>query len=114
LKDQLYLLRPGFLNAGQGPFYCGDCVSVEGLLGFFPDLRSQVDVHYLDFPRPRAPLADLLGEENQGVPVLILANGRALQDPGLEPKSAKGQRFLADEKAIRHYLSSQYGKPAAS
>ncbi|HEV7815845.1 MAG TPA: DUF3088 family protein, partial [Janthinobacterium sp.] len=36
MKDQLFLLKPGFSDAGQGPFYCGDSVAVEGLLGFFP------------------------------------------------------------------------------
>ncbi|MBU0869008.1 MAG: DUF3088 family protein, partial [Alphaproteobacteria bacterium] len=45
MKDQLYLMQPGFINAGLGPFYCGDSVSVEGLLGFFPELREKVDVH---------------------------------------------------------------------
>src|SRR5438552_10190480 len=89
MKDQLYLLRPGFMNAGLGPLYCGDSLPVEGLLSFFPQLRSLLDVHYLEFPRPRAALVNLLGEENQGVPVLILADDREIADPDLQPKAVK-------------------------
>ena len=41
MKDTLYLLRPGFFNAGVGPLYCGDSLPVEGLLSFFPQLRER-------------------------------------------------------------------------
>lgn len=62
MKDQLYLLKPGFTNADLGLLYCGDSVAVEGMLSFFPTLRQVVDVHYLDFPRPRAALVEALGK----------------------------------------------------
>lgn len=112
MKDQLYLLRPGFMNAGVGPLYCSDSAPVEGVLSFFPQLRAQVDVHYLEFPRPRAALVSALGEENQSVPVLILAPGRNVPGNAPEPKSAQGKQFFNDEKTIRQYLSAQYGLPA--
>jgi hypothetical protein len=113
MKDQLFLLRPGFFNAGLGPLYCGDSVSVEGLLSFCPELREAVDVHYLDFARPRGPLVDALGEDRQSVPVIILADGAAMKDGGVEVQQAKGRRFIADEKLIRRYLSTQYDQPLA-
>jgi Protein of unknown function (DUF3088) len=113
MKDQLYLLRPGFHNAGIGPLYCGDSLPVEGLLSFFPKLRTLVDVHYLEFPRPRAALVTALGEAHQGVPVLILAKDRKLKDAELSPSEAQGNRFFADEKTIRRYLSTQYDLPEA-
>jgi hypothetical protein len=113
MKDQLYLLRPGFYNVGVGPLYCGDSLPVEGLLSFFPQLRTLVDVHYLEFPRPRAALVETLGEENQGIPVLILAADRKVADEDLAPKAARGQRFFADERSIRRYLSAQYALPDA-
>jgi hypothetical protein len=112
MKDQLYLMAPGFKNAGLGPFYCGDSVSVEGLLGFFPELRDTVDVHYIAFPRPRQPIVDLIGEENQALPVLILAE----DSPVPRSKSlhkASGRYFLSDEREIREYLSIRYGLPQA-
>jgi hypothetical protein len=83
------------------------------MLSFFPQLRTLLDVHYLEFPRPRAALVSALGEEFQGIPVLILADERILADPELTPKEAKGRRFFADERSIRRYLSAQHGLPEA-
>jgi hypothetical protein len=107
MKDQLYLLQPGFHNAGLGPMYCSDSAPVEGVLSFFPQLRQLVDVHYLEFPRPRAELINLLGQENQGLPVLVLAENQAIKDTELAAQSAHGRKFFSDEKSIRHYLSTQ-------
>jgi hypothetical protein len=108
VKDQLFLMKPGFTNAGMGPFYCADSVAVEGLLGFFPELREKVDVTYVEFPRPRAPIAGMLGDENQSIPVLVLADG-----DGETAKIANGHRFIDDEKKIRSYLSAKFGLPEA-
>ena len=113
MKDQLFLLKPGFMNGGLGPLYCGDSVAVEGLLSFCPVLRDLVDVHYLGFPRPRDPLVDALGEANQSVPVIILADGVEIADGGVAAQVANGRRFIADQKLIRRYLSAQYGQPVA-
>jgi hypothetical protein len=113
MKDQLYIMQPGFTNGGLGPLYCGDSAPVEGMLSFFPQLRELVDVSYIAFPRPRSPLFDLLGEDNQGIPVLILAEGTAVTDPTLEPFTANGHRFFNDQALIRRYLSSQFGLPQA-
>jgi Protein of unknown function (DUF3088) len=113
MKDELYLLRPGFHNAGVGPLYCGDSLPVEGLLSFFPQLRTLIDVHYLEFPRPRATLVAALGEQHQSIPVLILADGRKIVDEDLTPAEAKGKRFFADERSIRRYLSAQHDLPEA-
>jgi hypothetical protein len=113
MKDQLYLLRPGFHNAGLGPLYCGDSLPVEGMLSFFPQLRTLLDVHYLDFPRPRAVLVGALGEEFQGIPVLILGHESEIADEDLTPKEANGKRFFADERSIRRYLSAQHNLPEA-
>ncbi len=114
MKDQLYLLRPGFKNGGLGPLYCSDSAPVEGVLSFFPQLRDLLEIHYLEFPRPRVPLVNALGESNQSLPVLILAAGRSLKDEELEPTRANGRLFFTDEKSIRHYLSTQYDLPTAS
>lgn len=113
MKDQLFLLQPGFFNDGQGPFYCGDSVAVEGLLSFAPELRDKVEVHYIAFERPRAPLVDALGPLHQGAPVLILSDA-ASPPQDLPVHQAKGRRFIADEGAIRRYLSLAYGAPSAS
>lgn len=112
MTDQLFLMKPGFLNAGLGPFYCGDSVSVEGLLGFFPDLRDKLDVTYVDFPRPRQAIVDLIGEANQSVPVLVLGDEAAIPS-GVTVKEAEGRRFIDDERYIRQYLSARHALPTA-
>lgn len=112
MKDQLYLMQPGFVNAGLGPYYCGDSVSVEGMLGFFPELREKIDVTYIAFPRPRQPIVDLIGEEHQSVPVLVLAEDAAAPD-GIRLEAAGSCRFISDEKEIRKYLSARHDLPEA-
>lgn len=114
MKDQLYLLRPGFMNAGKEPLYCSDSAPVEGLLSFFPQLRQLVDIHYLEFPRPREPLVKTLGDQYQSLPVLVLAADRQIRDQKLEPGHANGKWFFNDQSSIRHYLSTQYDLPRAS
>ncbi len=110
MKDQLFLMQPGFTNAGMGPFYCGDSVSVEGLLGFFPELREKVDVEYVPFTRPRQPITELLGEDNQSIPVLVLGEG---EGGDFGAKKANGHAFISDERQIRNYLSGKFGLPEA-
>ena len=114
MKDQLFLLRPGFKNAGMGPLYCSDSAPVEGVLSFFPELRKLLDVRYLEFARPRRELVAALGEPNQSLPVLILAEQRIIKDSSLEPDKVNGKWFFTSERSIRHYLSTQYDLPLAS
>jgi hypothetical protein len=111
MKDKLFIMKPGFVNAGLGPYYCGDSVSVEGLLGFFPHLRDEVDVVYIDFPRPRSAIVDLIGEDNQSVPVLVIAPSQEPSDEKLQ--TANGLSFISDERAIRDYLSTKFALPQA-
>jgi hypothetical protein len=55
-----------------------------------------------------------LGDQNQSLPVLILAADRKVRDKELEPSHAHGKWFFANESSIRHYLSTQYDLPQAS
>lgn len=113
-KDQLFLLQPGFFKESEGPFYCGDSVAVEGLLSFFPQLRNEVDVHYIGAPRPRAAIVALSGADNQSAPVLVLGHGREVSDAGVEARTHNGVRFIDAPDQIRRYLSAQYGVAHAS
>jgi len=111
-KDKLFLLASGFedpaLDDGGKGWICAACAMVEGYLGYFPQLREQIDVAYLPFKRPRQPIIELIGETRQGMPVLILAEPSAAD--GVE--TLNGQTFIADEKAILRYLAAQYGVSA--
>jgi len=109
VKDKLLILRPGFYQGSEGPFYCGDSIAVEGLLGFFPQLRSEIEVEYIDAPRPRKAIVELIGEANQSAPVLVLGAGREPVDGTVEIRSYGQMRFIDSPDQIRRYLSSQYG-----
>ena len=109
-RDRLYLLKADFRDGESGPYYCPDGVGIEGLLSYYPRLRTQLEVSYLDFPRPRAPLATELGVDHQGCPVLILGDGGACAEAaGLPVSRARGKAFLANPGDIASYLSATYG-----
>lgn len=103
-KDRLYLLKKDFQDQGK-TYYCPGCVELVGLLEFYPELKRHIDVYYIDFPRPRPDLAPLLGEENQGSPVLVLANRPGDLPKHLKVQTANGHSFVADARAIGEYLA---------
>lgn len=109
MKDRLFLVKPDFLDDGQGPFYCPDSLPVEGMLGFYPQLRELMDVQYVEFQRPREIIIQELGEGNQGLPVLIIAKKNLPLVKHLGLQSYKGKHFLNDQSAIRGYISIVYG-----
>ncbi len=106
------MLRPGFHADGRGPLYCGDSVSVEGLLSYFPHLRQVIDVIEIDAPRPRQEIVALLGPDRQSAPVLVLGDEAGAEFQGI--KLAEGHRFIDDPGAIRAYLSARYGVAEAA
>jgi hypothetical protein len=84
--NKLFLLKADFKDLNRGPelkFFCADCALIEGLLSYYPHLRKELEVTYVDFQRPRPAIVDLIGEENQSCPVLILDNGNFINEPRL-------------------------------
>lgn len=106
-KDTLFLVEPDFLVDGAGPFYCNDCVPVEGFLSLYPAVRDRVEVRHVKIERPRQEVVDLLGPERQSLPVIVLADTRS--DAAAGVKHAGGHAYLDDEAEIRTYLSKTYG-----
>lgn len=82
MADRLFLLKPGFEDpAYPGTvFYCWHCALLEGVLASFPELASRLDVTRIEWPRPRREIVELLGEEHQSLPVLVLAEGGFVND----------------------------------
>ena len=109
MKDQLYLLKPGFMDQGAGPFFCPGCAMVEGMLSFYPILREKIEVHYIDFPRPRQELVSLIGADNQSAPRLILGDNNGVLPAGVNIASANGRKFVAGDIDICKYLAGVYG-----
>ena len=106
--DQLYLLKPDFHDRGK-IYFCPGCAEMVGLLEFYPPLKQRVDVHYVDYPRPRPELISLLGEENQSCPVLVLKSVPPDLPTRLKVQSANGHAFVADARAIAEYLAHVHG-----
>ncbi|WP_150525025.1 DUF3088 domain-containing protein [Roseibium sediminis] len=77
MTDTLYILDNTFADPAHGGkvFYCEHCIIMEGLLAAYPQLAEKLTVRRIDWPRPRKEIVELLGEENQNLPVLVLAEG---------------------------------------
>lgn len=109
-RDTLFLLRPGFEDPAYPDqlFYCWHCALIEGVLASFPELAARLDVERIAWPRPRSALIEIVGEENQSVPLLILANGSSSQ---YRTGRFNGRSFIADKDAILAALSERHGFP---
>ncbi len=109
-RDRLFLLRPDFIDPaypGQR-FYCWHCALLEGVLASFPDLAEKIDVARVAWPRPRHTVIDLVGEENQSLPLLVLADGA---NSAHQTGAHRGRAFIADKDAILAALSERHGFP---
>lgn len=109
-QDHLILIQPGFVRPGREPserFACPDCNLLEGLLATAPEGAGQaLKVSRVPFERPRQAVIDLLGEQHQGLPVLVLAD--ASQAPP-EATLYQGQAFLNDVTQIARWLARHHG-----
>ena|SRR5215475_5941919 len=109
-RDKLFLLRPNFADPAYPGrlFYCWHCALIEGVLASFPDLSRDLDVVRIAWPRPRQDVIDLVGEENQSLPLLVLASGTMSEH---QTGTYNGRAFIADKDAILAALSERHGFP---
>jgi len=110
--DILFLLTPGFTDSARDvdgkKYYCPDCAFLEGVLGCCPELRRQLEIRYIGYPRPRREIVALVGDTHQGCPNLILdpAN-HAFVDPAKFHRA--GDRLhTTDTRLIVDYLAERY------
>ncbi len=110
-RDQLFLLKPDFMDGDTGPCYCPSCATLEDILSFYPKLRTALDVQMVDFPRPRAAVIAAIGGDNQGLPALVIAPDPAadMALAGLDVKEAQGRHFLQSVGDIGRYLARRHG-----
>ena len=106
--DRLFLIDPGFDVSGRddGPFVCPFCNQIEGLLASFPQLSLDIEVKRVPFPRPRADIVALVGEANQGLPLLILGD-----NPPTDAKRHGDLHFVSDTDRILELLAQRHGFP---
>ncbi len=107
-RDTLFLLKGDFLDKGEGPFYCPECAQLQGVLSFYPKLKEQLNIRYVDFPRPRPEIVQELGEANQGCPTLVLVSANAGTLSGLNVGEHNGRKFLKGAADIGQYLARAY------
>jgi len=110
VRDRLFLLKPDFEDpAYPGErFYCWHCALLEGVLASIPWLESKIDVARIPWPKLRRALVDLVGKDNQSVPLLVLA---ADAPDELATGRFRDQRFVDGKDAILNVLSRRHGIP---
>jgi len=110
--DKLFLLKPGFKDAAVDEegrkYYCPSCAAIEGVLYYYPQLREKLEVIYIDFPRPRKEIIELLGEAHQGCPVLVIDESRRETIAADSVKEAKGRKFINTATDIMNHLATNY------
>ena len=109
-RDKLFILKTPFKDTaypGQD-FYCWNCILMEGLLKMFPKLEARMDVERIDFLRPRESVIEHVGEENQSLPTLVLADNAP---KGIETGEYKNTRFVKGKDAIMQALNARHGIP---
>jgi hypothetical protein len=110
MKDRLFVLRPGFTDQGQA-WFCPYSAQVIGYLTYYPAVRDTLDLAELEFPRPRHPLVDLVGEANQSMPCLVLGDGAHPHVDGVTIQTHGEHRFVSKTIEILRYLAATRGTP---
>jgi hypothetical protein len=106
-RDTLFILRAPFEDHElEGTWFCTSCATMEGALLANPHWARSIDVKRMPYPRPRHDVIALIGEENQSLPVLVLADAST---PPEGAKQAEGLYFLDEPKPITRYLAAAYG-----
>jgi hypothetical protein len=106
-RDTLFVIKAPFEDpALDGTWFCASCATMEGALLANPHWARAIDVKRCAFPRPRQEMIALIGEENQGMPVLVLADGSTAPEGA---KEFEGRYFLDEPKPIARYLAATYG-----
>lgn len=105
-RDVLFIIKAPFEDPElEGTWFCRDCATMEGALLANPHWSNHIDVRRVSYPRPRHEIIALLGEENQSMPVLVLAD---LAKAPADALMASTTPFITEPKAICRYLAATY------
>ncbi|RMX08682.1 DUF3088 domain-containing protein [Corticibacter populi] len=107
-KPTLFLLQPGFDDEKQPgkTFFCPAGTFIEGVLAVYPQLKDQIEVRRVPFPRPRQAVIAAAGEANQSLPLLVL-DGQS--DSSQVTGEHEGHSLVAGKEAIAAYFAETYG-----
>ena len=109
-RDKLIILETDFEDPAYPDkrFYCWHCILMEGVLAAFHALANAIDVERIPWPRPRQKVIQHIGEMNQSVPVLLLADNAPDR---LQTGIYQGRRFVEGKDAILNVFNLRYGIP---
>lgn len=106
-RDTLFILRAPFEDPElEGTWFCTSCATMEGMLLANPQWARAIDVVRSPYPRPRREVIAAIGEENQSLPALVIAD---VANAPPEAQMVGATAFLTDPKGIARYLAAQYG-----
>ncbi|MDR2128227.1 MAG: DUF3088 domain-containing protein [Burkholderiaceae bacterium] len=107
-RPTLFLLASGFADEKQPgkKFFCPSCAFLEGVLAVYPQIKEKIDIQRVPFPRPRQQVIAAAGEENQSLPLLVLA-GKS-NSPHVTGEH-NGRSLVDGKKAIAAYFAETYG-----
>jgi hypothetical protein len=111
--DKLFLLKPDFKdnkidNEGKS-YFCPQCALIAGIIKYYPHLETMLEINYVDFKRPRPVIIDLIGEDNQSCPVLVIENHQE-DNVDLSYFNSYGNKlFINSTDLIAKYFSEKYG-----
>ena len=110
---KLFLLKPGFTDPNMDNegkiYYCPQNAMIEGVIKYYPQLEEMIEIHRVDFKRPRQAIIELIGEENQSCPVLVIENNK---DDKLDTsyfKTYGNKLFVDSTELITKYLAEKFG-----
>lgn len=110
MQTTLFILENPFKDEkiSNEDFLCEQCVLMEGVLAKFQSQLKDLYVERVSFPRPRQSVVDLVGDENQSLPTLVLGDDVLL---GHETGNFGGTRFIKGKDNILNALTSIYNIP---
>ena len=111
-RDTLFILRAPFEDRElEGAWFCTSCATMEGALLANPHWANRIDVKRSEHPRPRREIINLIGEENQSMPVLVLwrpnasaasiSPGRSTARPGMKRPPRRASSPASTRRARR-------------
>ncbi len=113
MKTKLFLLNPDFTDSKSDNtgklYYCPQCAMIEGVIKYYPHIKKLIEINYVDFKKPRPAIVELLGENNQSCPVLIIDNK---QDGNIDLSYfnlSKDNLFVNSVELIARYFAEKFG-----
>ena len=81
MKPILFVLKMPFKDSDGKLWFCTHCALIEGALATNTHWQEHVDIRRIDNRKPRQEVVDLLGVENQCLPVLAFQDKTTIRDP---------------------------------